>query len=55
LLAIVLGFLIIGGAVSIAVVYGSAPAALGLVCLLAGAAILLLIWGILGLLERLAG
>ena len=48
------GFLVIGGALAIAVVYGAAPAILGLVCLLAGAAVLLLIWGILGIIERIA-
>ena len=54
LVAIVIGFLVIGGAAAIAVVYGAAPAILGLVCLLSGAAVLLLLWLILGIIERIA-
>jgi hypothetical protein len=54
LIAIVVAFLVIGGAATIALVYGTGAAALGLVCLLSGAGVLLLVWGILGLLERFA-
>ena len=54
LVAIVIGFLTVGGALAIAITYGAAPAVLGLVCLAAGAAVLLLIWAILGIIERIA-
>ena len=55
LVGIVVGFLVIVGTLVIAFVYGAAPATLGLVFLLAGAAVLLLLWGILQLIERIAG
>ena len=51
---IVLTFLVIGGAITIALVYGLPAAVLGLVCLLAGAGVLILLWLILLLIERLA-
>jgi hypothetical protein len=54
LVAIVIGFLTVGGALAIAITYGAAPAVLGLACLVAGAAVLLLIWAILGIIERIA-
>jgi uncharacterized membrane protein YhaH (DUF805 family) len=52
---IVIGFLVIGGTVAIALVYGPPAAALGLACLLVGAGLLSLLWLILGLLEKWAG
>ena len=50
----VLAFLVIGGTITIALVYGPPAAVLGLVCLLAGAGLLILLWLILLLIERLA-
>jgi Mn2+/Fe2+ NRAMP family transporter len=50
----VLAFLVIGGTITIALVYGPPAAVLGLVCLLAGAGVLILLWLILLLIERLA-
>jgi protein-S-isoprenylcysteine O-methyltransferase Ste14 len=47
-------FLVVIGTSVIALVYGPPAAALGLVCLLAGAGILGLLWLILRLIERLA-
>ncbi|HUX75185.1 MAG TPA: hypothetical protein VMY40_00935 [Anaerolineae bacterium] len=47
-------FLVVVGGVTIALVYGPPAAALGLVCLLAGAGLLGLLWLILLLIERLA-
>ena len=55
LIAIVVGFLVVVGTLVIAFVYGAAPATLGLVCLVAGGAVLLLLWGVLNLIERIAG
>jgi len=54
LLFAVVGFLVVGGTVAIAVVYGVPAAGLGLVCLLGGAAVLLLLWLILQLMDRLS-
>ena len=51
---IVVGFLVIGGTIAIALVYRPSAAGLGLVCLLAGAAVLGLLWLILALIERLS-
>jgi hypothetical protein len=51
---IVAAFLVVVGTLVIALVYGTGPAILGLVCLLAGAAVLLLIWAALLVVERLA-
>ncbi|MFQ6102539.1 MAG: hypothetical protein ACE5OS_15115 [Anaerolineae bacterium] len=51
---IVVAFLVVVGSITIALVYGLPAAALGLVCLLAGAGILGLLWLILFLIERLA-
>ena len=51
---IVAAFLVVVGGVTIALVYGPPAAALGLVCLLAGAGLLGLLWLILLLIERLA-
>jgi hypothetical protein len=51
---IVAGFLVVVGGVTIGLVYGLKSVILGVVCLLAGAAILALLWLILNLLERLA-
>jgi len=51
---IVAAFLVVGGGVSIALVYGPRAAMLGLTCLLAGAGVLGLLWLILSLMERLA-
>jgi hypothetical protein len=55
LIAIVAAFLVVVGTVVIAFVYGPAPAILGLLCLLTGAAVLVLLWGILHFIERIAG
>ena len=52
---IVAAFLVVGGSIAIALVYGPQAAALGLGCLLAGAGILGLLWLILLLIERLTG
>ena len=54
LLFAVVGFLVVVGTLVISLVYGLPAAGLGLVCLLAGAAVLLLLWLILQLLERLS-
>ena len=54
LLWAVIAFLVVGGTVTIALVYGLPAAALGLVCLLAGAGVLALLWLIMLLIERLA-
>jgi hypothetical protein len=53
-LAVVIFLVGVGGAL-IAFVYGGGPAALGLVCLLAGAGIFGLLWLILTLMGRWAG
>jgi fatty acid desaturase len=50
----VLIFLVVGGAVAIALAYGSRAVVLGATCLLAGAGILGLLWLILMIIERLA-
>jgi fatty acid desaturase len=50
---IVAAFLVVGGSIAIALVYGLPAIVLGLVCLLAGAGILGLLWLILLLIERL--
>lgn len=52
LLWIVIGFLVVAGAAAIALTYGVPAAALGLVCLLAGGALIFLLWLILVLMER---
>ncbi len=52
---IVIVFLVVGGSIAIALIYGPQAAALGLGCLLAGAGVLGLLWLILLLMERLAG
>ena len=52
---VVAAFLVIGGGITIALVYGPQAAALGLGCLLAGIGILGLLWLILTLMEKLAG
>ena len=54
LLFAVVGFLVVIGTLVISLVYGVSAAGLGLVCLLAGAAVLLLLWLILQLVERLS-
>ena len=54
LLWLVVAFLVVAGTAVIALVYGLPAASLGLVCLLAGAGTLILLWLILLLLERLA-
>lgn len=51
---IVAVFLVVVGSIAIALAYDSSAAALGLVCLLAGAGVLGLLWLILLLIERLA-
>ena len=55
LLFVVVGFLVVVGTLVISLVYGVPAAGLGLVCLLGGAAVLLLLWLILQLMERLSG
>lgn len=55
LITIVVAFLVVVGTIAIAFVYGAAPATLGLICLLGGAAVLLLVWGVLLLIECIAG
>jgi hypothetical protein len=50
---IVAGFLVVVGGTTIGLVYGLESVILGVVCLLAGAAVLALLWLILGLMERL--
>ncbi len=54
LFGLVIAFLVVGGSVAIAVVYGPQAGALGLLCLLAGAGILGILWLLLWLIERLA-
>jgi hypothetical protein len=54
LLWAVLIFLVVGGGFAIALAYGSRATILGVTCLLAGAAILGLLWLILLLIEHLA-
>ena len=54
LLWAVIAFLVVGGTIAIALVYGLPAAALGLVCLLSGAGLLVLLWWIMLLIERLA-
>ncbi len=54
LLWAVVGFVIIGGGLAIALSYGLRAAALGLACLTAGASTLLGLWFILVLLERVS-
>ncbi len=49
---VVAGFLVVGGGVTIALVYGSRAVLLGATCLFAGVAILALLWGILLLIEQ---
>lgn len=51
---IVATFLVVVGSIAIALVYGLPAVVLGLVCLLAGAGVLGLLWLILLLIERLA-
>ena len=51
---IVAVFLVVVGGLTIGLVYGLRSVILGVICLLAGAAILALLWLILNLLERLA-
>ena len=50
---IVAAFLVVVGGLTIGLVYGLRSVILGVVCLLAGAAVLALLWLILNLLERL--
>jgi hypothetical protein len=49
---IVAGFLVVAGGVTIGLVYGPESVILGVVCLIAGAAVLALLWLILDLMER---
>jgi len=48
----VVAFLVIVGTIVIAFVYGLPAAGLGLLCLLAGAAVVVLLWLLLCLVER---
>jgi len=54
LFVLVLCVLVVGGAVGIGVFYGSSAGLLGLACLLGGAGLLGLLWGIFTLLGRWA-
>jgi len=49
---VVIGFLVLGGGATIALAYGSRAVVLGATCLVAGVAILALLWAILLLIER---
>ena len=49
---IVAVFLVVGGSIAIALVYGAEAIPLGVMCLLAGAGLLGLVWLILTLLEK---
>jgi heme A synthase len=51
---IVAAFLVVVGSLAIGLVYGPRSVMLGVICLLAGAAVLALLWLILLLMERLA-
>lgn len=53
-LVAVIIFLVVVGTFTIAIVYGAPAAILGFGCLLAGAAILILLWLIMQLMERLS-
>jgi len=55
LLLAVLVVLVVGGGTAIALAYGSRAVALGAVCLLAGAGVMVLLWLILLVIERWAG
>jgi|LauGreDrversion4_2_1035121.scaffolds.fasta_scaffold1412549_1 hypothetical protein len=52
LFTLVLCVLVVGGAVGIGVFYGSSAGLLGLACLLGGAGLLGLLWGIFTLIGR---
>ena len=54
LLWVVVGFLVVVGGATIGLVYGWESMVLGVVCLLAGAVVLALLWLVLQLMERLA-
>ena len=54
LFRVVLAFLVVVGGILIAFVYGPSAAALGAVLLGVGAGVLVLLWQLLVLLERLA-
>lgn len=49
---LVAGFLVVGGGAVIALAYGSRAVVLGATCLLSGAGVLALLWGVLLLIER---
>jgi Na+/proline symporter len=51
---IVAAFLVVVGGLAIGLVYGLQSVILGVICLLAGAAVLALLWLILLFMERLA-
>ena len=51
---VVVIFLVVGGGAVIAFAYGLEAVALGQVCLLAGVGILILLWAILLLMERIS-
>lgn len=54
LLLAVIGFLLIVGGALIGVIYGGWAAATGLICLLAGAGLILFLWLLLSVIERWA-
>ncbi|MCX7852406.1 MAG: hypothetical protein N2383_06440 [Caldilineales bacterium] len=55
LLALVVGTLLIGGGGLIYLIYGRWALVTGLACLLPGAGVILLLWGLLSLIERWVG
>lgn len=55
LLALVIGTLLIGGGGLIYLIYGRWALVTGLACLLPGAGVIVLLWGLLSLIERWVG
>lgn len=50
----VLAFLLIGGGIAIWIAYGERALLLGIGCLLAGGLVLLALWGVLEVMDRLS-
>jgi hypothetical protein len=55
LLGLVLFVLVVGGGLFIALIYGPEAAAFGLICLFAGAVIIVLLWLVFTLLQKWVG
>jgi hypothetical protein len=55
LLWLSLGVLVIGGGIALWLGYGTGPALIGLVCLVGGAAMILILWVLLTLVGKWAG